>query len=152
MIESWHFGKCLHALRDERGLSLRQFAEKIGVKHPQIVRWENQSHAPKQRTLEQIAKGLNCPVADLLPPASNGKDTPHDSAFMMRIAELEGKLKEFRKEMDEQIEVFNELNELLKNHTENNNPVLAINGIRLRISEVVLKYEKNRLFGFFLNR
>ena len=145
----FHFGDHLRHKIANRGLSIREAARRIGVKHPQMFRWLGQSYAPKQITLDRIARGLECPVTDLLPPASNYKDTTANSALTERIAELERNLEGYRKEMDDQIKVLKEIYILLKNHSENNNPVMALNGIQLRISELVLKYEKNRLFGVF---
>ena len=46
-------------LRQLYGLSLRAFAEKVGVAHTTIVRWENGSNRPKGlqlASLERLAK------------------------------------------------------------------------------------------------
>jgi transcriptional regulator with XRE-family HTH domain len=73
-----HFGNRLRALRQARGLSLRALAGRMGIPHPEIVRWEQQDRAPKQATLERIAAALQCPVSALL-PAGNVSETAPDS-------------------------------------------------------------------------
>jgi transcriptional regulator with XRE-family HTH domain len=65
------FGRHLRALRLARGLSLRAMAGRMGVAHPDIVRWEKQDHPPKYQTLERLAAARGCPVSELLPAGSN---------------------------------------------------------------------------------
>lgn len=46
------------AYRREHGLSIRQLAEKLGVKHPQVVRLESGDHEPDLSSLRQLSRRL----------------------------------------------------------------------------------------------
>ena len=97
----FHFGFRLKALRLGRGLSLRVAASQIGVPHPDLVRWERQAFFPKQRSLEKIAKGLNCLVAELLPGGSEIETIPDAQVVSKTITELETELSQCRDQRDE---------------------------------------------------
>jgi transcriptional regulator with XRE-family HTH domain len=45
------------ALRKERGMNQRDFADMIGIKQPQLARLESGKQKPKIETLEKIARG-----------------------------------------------------------------------------------------------
>lgn len=135
-----HFGKHFHALREERGLSLREMARRIGVKHPQIVRWENQAHAPKQQSLERIARGLGCSVTDLLPPV-NQKDTTGEFALKERIAELESKIKASNLERDRLKELFLDMVKAI------NGKSVDMNKLKLDLYGVALEYDYDSMFS-----
>lgn len=67
MSQPREFGQRLKELREARGLSVRGLARCLDCSHTQIVRWEQQAHAPKQISLERLAEALKCPVTELIP-------------------------------------------------------------------------------------
>lgn len=60
-------GKTIHALRAERGLSLRAFGMMVGVHYNQILKIEQGTANPSLKTLYKIAEGLEVEIEDLLP-------------------------------------------------------------------------------------
>ena len=53
-------------MREKRGLSQGQLADKIGVAQQHISRWENGKHRPGIDILIKIAAVLNCNIGDLI--------------------------------------------------------------------------------------
>ena len=64
-------GKTIHALRAEKGLSLRSFSLMIGVHYNQVLHIEQGKVNPSLKTLYKIAEGLEVEIKDLLPEKSN---------------------------------------------------------------------------------
>lgn len=64
-------GKSIHALRAERGLSLRALGMMVGVHYNQILKIEQGVANPSIRTLYRIAEGLEVEIEDLLPKRMN---------------------------------------------------------------------------------
>lgn len=62
----------IHNLRKEKGLTLVELGDKVGVKHSTVSRWEKGiiTNIPFD-TIKGIAKALECPVNYLV----SGKDT-----------------------------------------------------------------------------
>lgn len=60
-------GERIHALRAEKGMSLRGFALMVGVHYNQILHIEQGKVNPSLKTLYRIAEGLEVDVKDLLP-------------------------------------------------------------------------------------
>jgi transcriptional regulator with XRE-family HTH domain len=58
--------KKLQALRNKRGLSQRELAERSGVSREYIARLETARQDPTLSTLEKLAKALGVKVARLL--------------------------------------------------------------------------------------
>ena len=58
-------GKALRKLREERGLSLRAFAEKIYVSKSSVQRWEKSYLPEDDAVLESIAQVLGVSVDDM---------------------------------------------------------------------------------------
>lgn len=58
-------GRNIDDLRLKQGLSLRQFAEKIGYSNTQVVRWVNGCVAPGAEALYNVAKGLGVTIDSL---------------------------------------------------------------------------------------
>jgi transcriptional regulator with XRE-family HTH domain len=52
-------GEELRAVREARGLTVRDCAEKSGISHPALVAIENGDRYPSLRTLEALAHCLN---------------------------------------------------------------------------------------------
>ena len=60
-------GKTIHALRAEKGMSLRSFSLMVGVHYNQILHIEQGKVNPSLKTLYRIAEGLEVDIHDLLP-------------------------------------------------------------------------------------
>ena len=90
----WNFGKRLKELRDQgRGLSQRELGRRMGVKHPAIAQWEQMSRAPKQETLEKLAKALECSIADLFPGGNADSSRPDSWVLSERLAARETEIR-----------------------------------------------------------
>ncbi len=59
-------GRKVRELRDERGLTQRQLAERAGVSPMTVSRTERGNHAPSTNTLAKLAGGLDVPLSALL--------------------------------------------------------------------------------------
>lgn len=55
-------GQCLRTLRDERGWSIRELAEKSGLAMNTLSLIENAKTSPSVSTLQQIARALDVPI------------------------------------------------------------------------------------------
>jgi transcriptional regulator with XRE-family HTH domain len=65
-------GKLIRRMREERGFSLRPFAEKSGTHFTNLSRIENGTRHPRPQTLKRIADALGVPITDIAthePPA-----------------------------------------------------------------------------------
>jgi len=94
------FGKRLRALRDERGLTQRELAERLDAEVPQISRYETGAYLPNAETLVTIAKALHVDLDRLLLGRADGKpadDVPiKDLRLLERMKELEKLDRRFR--------------------------------------------------------
>lgn len=64
------FGARLHRLRKERGLTLSQIADRLGVSKPTVWAWERGKARPVASRLEALADILGLPRSELLPRQS----------------------------------------------------------------------------------
>lgn len=64
--KSTTFGERLRAAREKAGFSGPAMAEKIGIKYPTYMRYENKNSEPRQETLVKIAKFLGTTTDYLL--------------------------------------------------------------------------------------
>lgn len=64
------FGARLHRLRTERGLSLADIADRLGVSKPTVWAWEHGKARPVDRRLSTLAEALGVTPAGLEPAAS----------------------------------------------------------------------------------
>lgn len=55
-------------LRDSRGVTQIQLAERTGMRQPAIARVERGEHVPTWRTLERLAEALNAELVVALVP------------------------------------------------------------------------------------
>ena len=55
--------------RKEAGLTQKQLANLLGLKHSSISKWENGASKPRADTLKKLADLLNCTVDELLKEA-----------------------------------------------------------------------------------
>lgn len=58
--------KRIRLKRIEKGLTQKELGERCGIVESQIRRYEIEKGEPKLSTLKRIAKGLECPVIELL--------------------------------------------------------------------------------------
>jgi transcriptional regulator with XRE-family HTH domain len=65
-----NFGARLHRLRTERGMSLADIADKLGVSKPTVWAWEHGKARPVERRLSALAEALGVTPAGLEPAAS----------------------------------------------------------------------------------
>jgi transcriptional regulator with XRE-family HTH domain len=91
------FGKRLRALREERGLTQRHIAERIGVHVPQISRYEAGGAMPSAETLIELSEVLEVGL-DVLVLGRNEKraDEIHDVRLLERVRELQKLDRRFR--------------------------------------------------------
>lgn len=59
----------LIALREQRGWSQRELADRAGMKQPQLARLETGQVEPKLDTLQRLAKAMGCEVHVSFQPA-----------------------------------------------------------------------------------
>jgi transcriptional regulator with XRE-family HTH domain len=59
-------GQNIRALREVRGLSLREFARLSGIAAPNLSNFENGHVSPRLETLGRVAQVLNVTVAELV--------------------------------------------------------------------------------------
>ncbi len=60
----------LIALREQRGWSQRELADRAGMKQPQLARLETGQVEPKLDTLQRLAQAMGCEVHVSFQPAS----------------------------------------------------------------------------------
>ncbi|MBO9151942.1 helix-turn-helix domain-containing protein [Chitinophaga sp. GCM10012297] len=60
------FGKRFRELRQQTGMSTREFADTAGISHAQIYNIDNGKGNPTLGTINAIAKTLNMSVSELL--------------------------------------------------------------------------------------
>ena len=63
----------LRRLRQERGLSLKKVAERLGVHFTTVSSWERGRSAPPYDTLARLARVYGVPLAELLGPGGPGE-------------------------------------------------------------------------------
>ncbi|WP_095011625.1 helix-turn-helix domain-containing protein [Tsuneonella mangrovi] len=82
------FGERLHRLRTERGLSLGDIADKLGVSKPTVWAWEHGKSRPIERRLAGLAEVLGVTPAGLqpAPPSQDEIIARH----RQRLAEMYG--------------------------------------------------------------
>ena len=71
------FAETLRSLRNEKGFSQQQLAEKIVVSRSTIAKWETGSRLPDINMLYRLANALNMDVNTLLNAAWESEDSPN---------------------------------------------------------------------------
>ena len=61
-----HVGARARTIRDTQGLTQRQIADKAGMVHQEVSRFESGTSNPRLDTLEQIADALDVSVEELV--------------------------------------------------------------------------------------
>nr|WP_272916565.1 helix-turn-helix transcriptional regulator [Tsuneonella aeria] len=82
------FGQRLHRLRRERGLSLADIANRLGVSKPTVWAWEHGKSRPADRRLSALAEALGVTPGGLEPSPSGSPEILDGSR--RRIAEAYG--------------------------------------------------------------
>ena len=59
-------GENIKKLREAKGMTQVQLAEKVGVSQPYIVKIEQSARSPTIMMIEAIAKALGCTLTELL--------------------------------------------------------------------------------------
>jgi transcriptional regulator with XRE-family HTH domain len=78
-------GQRIKAIRKQKHMTQEQLAERVGVDARHISRVETGAHYPSMETLEQIAEGLERPMADLL---ATPKDKDSEEAMRFFLIDL----------------------------------------------------------------
>lgn len=81
-------GRAVRLHRKGRSLTQEQLAEAVGLTEQAIGKIERGENAPLLATLESIARTLDVPVRDLMPPAPLAPDTPAAARIAARLARL----------------------------------------------------------------
>ena len=84
----FNFAERLAAARQERGLTQRQLADRLGVTAQAVSKWETGGSLPDLELLRMIAQQLECSVDFLLEHEVNG-DSKVNMMLMERTAEIE---------------------------------------------------------------
>ena len=71
------FAKTLRKLREEKGLTQTQLAERMFVNHSTVARWENASRLPDVAMIFRIAHCLDVDAKELLQLSSQSEDNPN---------------------------------------------------------------------------
>ena len=66
-------GEQIRAMRQIRGLTQKELAERLGISAVGIAQWENGLRCPKIETLKRIADALEMPVGAFLPAVGIGE-------------------------------------------------------------------------------
>lgn len=82
------FGERLHRLRSERGLSLGDIADRLGVSKPTVWAWEHGKSRPIERRLSGLAEVLGVTPAGLQPAPPSQDEVV--ARHRRRIAEMYG--------------------------------------------------------------
>ncbi len=70
------FSENLRRIRNEKGMSQQQLAEKIYVDRSSIARWENGMRIPDLTLISRLSRCLGVEVSDLLPDTTSVNETP----------------------------------------------------------------------------
>lgn len=88
------FGRRLRTIREERGLSQRDLADRLRTRPPQVSRYENGSQLPNLETLAALAEILHVGMDEL---ALGRKAGAVDDALSIKDVRLLERLRELEK-------------------------------------------------------
>ena len=77
-------GEFIRRQRELQDVSMRQFADLVGISNPYLSQIENGLRAPSKTVVEGIARSLHLPADELL-EAAGLADEPEDSAVVDAI-------------------------------------------------------------------
>ncbi|MEL6838718.1 MAG: helix-turn-helix transcriptional regulator [Pseudomonadota bacterium] len=78
--EAATFGDRLAGAREAAGLTQKDFADRLGVKHGVIANWEDDIKEPRANRLQMMAGLLGVSLSWLLTGEGEGPDAPSDDA------------------------------------------------------------------------
>lgn len=93
--ETATFGDRLAGARDAMGLSQKELASQIGVKHRTILDWENDLNDPRANKLQMLSGVLNVSIVWLLTGVGEGIDAD-DKRADTDVAEILENMREIR--------------------------------------------------------
>lgn len=114
-------GEKLKSLREQRGWTQSQAAERLGISSQVVSNYERDYRSPDKETLSRIAKVFNCSLDWLLGVTDNPeriddlspfdkKDKPVNRAFLELPEDVSEEEKEFlQAQLDAQLEIFRKL-------------------------------------------
>lgn len=74
LAPEFELARAVIALRDEVGLTQREFAERVGMKQSQLARIESGKQTPKLKTLAKLAAAAGYEVEVNLVPMAKGSE------------------------------------------------------------------------------
>ena len=99
------FGKKLREIIKKSGLSLTEFADKIGVNRSQISLWINGSRKPRPKAIREICEALNIPIDyfEQMNATQNITNVSNSSVSQFHIpdsSEIKKEISETRKDIE----------------------------------------------------
>ena len=88
------FGRRLRTIREERGLSQKDLADRLHTRPPQVSRYENGSQLPNLETLAALAEILHADIDEL---ALGRKDSTAVDALSIKDVRLIERVRELEK-------------------------------------------------------
>jgi cell division protein FtsZ len=77
-VRARRIGEKLREIRNTKGLSVEELAQKAGLKRPNLSRLEHGKHVPSLETMERLSVALGVPVADIVAGPSEIKQALPD--------------------------------------------------------------------------
>jgi transcriptional regulator with XRE-family HTH domain len=77
--KSMTFGQRLRQIRENKGITQKELAEKLNVTFQTISKWENSVTEPDISTIKEIAKLLNCSIEQLFNDSEEIKEDETNS-------------------------------------------------------------------------
>ena len=78
--EASTFGDRVCAAREQAGMTQKQLAKRLGVKHSTIISWEQDLSEPRANRLSMLSGILNVSFSWLLTGVGEGVDSPEDQS------------------------------------------------------------------------
>ena len=85
-------GEIIRRQRELSALSMRQFADLVGISNPYLSQIERGLREPSERVLEGIAKSLQVPVDTLRAQAGLGAEAEEEPAAVVEAIRADAKL------------------------------------------------------------
>lgn len=86
--EEFNLARQVIALRKEKGLTQREFAERVGIKQSQLARIESGKQFPKLETLAKLAAGAGYEVQVSLVPRAGTENTATKKIELPSLCEV----------------------------------------------------------------
>lgn len=86
------FGERLFRLREQRGLSQKQMAEKLAITQQSYAAWERRSTALKPEQMAALARLLDCSIDDLIGGEPKSRRTSGPAGRVRRVFDAVSRL------------------------------------------------------------